>query len=380
MKPARIALLLLTSLAACAHEPPRVVKDGAAVSVTVATAHEESIPIVYRTSGTIRGRNTATLTSKTTGYVRAVLVRAGDRVTTGQPLIDLEANDVRATVMQARAGIDQATEAKAEAENALEAARVAAKVAKSSFTRAQKLFDDKAIPEQQLDDAEARFRGADAQEQMAQARVRGVASRIDEAKAVLDASQVRMGYAAIVAPFAGRVIERRVDPGVLASPGTPLLVIADEGLPRVETAVEESRANDVKIGDDVSVEIQTLPALVKGKVGEIVPTVDVASREFIVKIDLPPDIGALRAGTFARVAFTTGTRPRLVVPATALSSFGALDRVFVVSNDHARLRMVTHGDTVGAWTEILSGLSPNEIVVAAPPGDLRDGSPVKAVQ
>jgi RND family efflux transporter MFP subunit len=378
MNRARIALLFLTSLAACAHEPQLVASEAAPISVTVATVHEESFPIVYRTSGTVRGRNTAILTSKTTGYVRAVRVRAGDRVNLGQSLIDLEANDVRATVTQAHAGIEQAMEAKAEAENALQAAHVAADVAKSSFDRAQKLFDDKAIPEQQFDDAEARFRGAAAQEQMAQARVRGVASRIDEAKAVLDESQVMMGYAAIVAPFAGRVIERRVDPGVLAAPGTPLLVIADEGTPRVETAVEESRANDVKIGDDATVEIETLAAPVAGTVGEIVPTVDVASREFLVKIDLPPDVGALRAGTFARVSFASGTRPRLVVPATAISSFGALDRVFVVSDGHARLRMITHGDTVGTWTEILSGLAANEIVVAAPPSDLRDGAPVKA--
>ena len=65
--------------------------------------------------------------------MRAVHVRASDRVTLGQSLIDLEANDVRATVTQAHAGIEQAMEAKAEAENALEATRVAAKVAKSSF-------------------------------------------------------------------------------------------------------------------------------------------------------------------------------------------------------------------------------------------------------
>jgi len=208
-------------------------------------------------------------------------------------------------------------------------------------------------------------------------RLRSVSSSIDEAKASLGEAQATLGYAGIVAPFAGRVLERRVDPGTLASPGTPLLVIGDEGTLRVEAAVEESHVYDVKVGDGASVEIETLPGPLVGTVGEIVPSVDVASRAFLVKIDLPADAGALRPGTFARVSFQVGTRPRLVVPTSALTSFGALDRVFVVDAAHARLRMITRGEARGPWTEILSGLSANETVVAAPPADLRDGAPVE---
>jgi hypothetical protein len=134
----------------------------------------------------------------------------------------------------------------------------------------------------------------------------------------------------------------------------------------------------VKIGGDATVEIETLPKPLVGKVGEIVPTVDVASRAFLVKIDLLPDAGPLRPGTFARVSFPIGTKPRLVAPTTALTSFGALDRVFVVDGGHAHLRMVTRGEAQGPWTEILSGLSAGETLVAAPPAALRDGTPVEA--
>jgi RND family efflux transporter MFP subunit len=371
------ALAAAASLAGCgateAHHPA---PEPAPVPVTVGVAHDEPLAVLYRASGTVRGRNTTVLTSKTMGYVRAVRVRSGDRVTAGQPLLQLEANDVRASVARARAGLEQSTAAKTEAESALEAARVAAKVAKSSHDRAALLLKDNAIPQQQYDDAEARWRGAAAQEQMAQARVRSLASSIDEAKAALGEAQVTLGYADIVAPFAGRVLERRVDPGTLAAPGTPLLVIGDEGTLRVEAAVEESRADQVKVGDEVDVAIEMLPRPVVGRVGEIVPSVDVASRAFLVKIDLPSEVGALRPGTFARVSFHVGARPRLVVPTTAISSFGALDRVFVVDGAHARLRMITRGDTQGAWTEVLSGLSPNERV-ALSPVDLRDGAPVE---
>jgi multidrug efflux pump subunit AcrA (membrane-fusion protein) len=376
--PAAVALSVAALSLACAKpEAPHPLPDASPVPVTIATAHDEPLPVAYRASGTVRGRNTTVLTSKATGYVRAVRVRSGDRVAAGQALVDLEANDVRATVARARAGLAQSNESKTEAENALVAARANAKIAKSSFDRAAALLKDSAIPQQQFDEAEARWRSAEAQEQMAQARVRSVASRIDEATAALGEASATLGYAQIAAPFAGRVLERRVDPGALATPGTPLLVLADEAGLRVEAAVEESRADAVNVGDDADVAIDTQPSPLVGKVGEIVPSVDVASRAFLVKIDLPPEAGALRPGTFARVAFHVGTRPRLVVPTVAITAFGALDRVFVVDADRARLRMITRGEADGAWTEVLSGLSPGERVVAPAPLDLRDGTPVQ---
>ncbi len=365
-------------LAGCASHAPRPAPEGAAIRVDVALAHLEPLPVVYRASGTVRGRNTAVLTSKTTGYVRSVRVRPGDRVTAGQPLVQLEANDVRASVARARAGLDQSTEVRAEAENALEAARAAATIAKSTYERAALLLKDSAIPQQQYDEAEARWRGAVAQEKMAQARLRSVSSGIEEAKAALGEAQVTLGYADIVAPFSGQVLERRVDPGTLASPGLPLLVVCDEEAVRVEAAVEESYVDFVKIGAEARVEIETLARPLVGKVGEVVPSVDVASRAFLVKIDLPSDSGPLRTGTYARVSFDIGTRMRLVAPTTSLTIFGALDRVFVVDGGHARLRMITRGETSGRWTEILSGLSAGETLVAEPSAELRDGTPALA--
>jgi multidrug efflux pump subunit AcrA (membrane-fusion protein) len=368
----------LLALAGCAGHAPRPAPETAPVTVSVATAHVEPLPALYRASGTVRGRATATLTSKTTGYVRLVRVRPGDWVAAGQPLVQLEANDVRASVARARAGLDQSTEVRVEAESSLEAARAAAVIAKSSHDRAAMLLKDGAIPQQQYDEAEARWKGAVAQEKMAEARLRSVSSGMEEAKATLGEAQVTLGYADILAPFAGRVLERRVDPGTLASPGMPLLVVSDEGTVRVEVEVEESYVDAVRVGTDATVEIATLREPLVGKVGEVVPSVDVASRAFLVKIDLPPGSGSLRAGTFARVAFPIGTRPRLVAPTTALTSFGALDRVFVVEGGRARLRMITRGEAEGPWTEILSGLAAGETLVAAPPADLRDGARVEA--
>jgi RND family efflux transporter MFP subunit len=304
-------------------------------------------------------------------------VRSGDQVVAGQLLAQLETTELRAVVARARATIDRAAATQAEAESALAATRAEVKVAKLLFERESELFRTAAISRQQFDEAEARYRSALAGEAVAQARIRAGSSGVDEAKASFGEAQATLGYTSIVAPFAGRVSERHVDPGALATPGTPLFVITEQSALRVEVPVDATRADSVREGDSVQVEIDTLPSAFEGKIGEVVPNVDVSSRAFLVKVDLPSAVGTLRPGSFARVGFRLGTRARLVVPASAINSVGALDRVFVVDDARARLRMVTTGQTQGKWTEVLSGLSSDESVVITPPSGLCDGSRVE---
>ncbi len=372
---ALLVLLGSVVVAGCGHpEISQHEADGPPISVSTTAAHEENLDTLYRASGTVRGRTTATLTSKTTGYVRSVDVQPGDHVKAGQVLAVLEANDSAASVRRARAGFAQSMESRAEADNGLRAAQAALRVAKSTHDRAVALHAGHAITAQELDEAEARLRGAVAQEEMAQARLRGSSSRIDQAKAEVGEAQATLDYARITAPFAGQIIERRIDPGNLAAPGMPLLVVEQKGKLRIEAAVEESRAASVVLGDKALVEIEALAHPVEGTVGEIVPTVDVASRAFLVKVDLPEGLVGLRPGMFARVGFRVGARPRLVVPTTATTAHGALDRVFAVDGDRVRMRMVTLGETQGQWTEVLSGLGVGERVVATALPELRDGA------
>jgi RND family efflux transporter MFP subunit len=347
---------------------------GRPIPVELTTAHEEPLDALYRTSGTVRGRTTAVLTSKTVGYVRSVDVRAGDRVKAGQVLAVLEANDSSASVRRAHAGFDQSMEARAEAENAVAAAEAALRIAQTTHGRIAALHASEAVSQQEFDESQARLQAATAQAEMARARLRMSGSRISQAKAEVGEAQAALDYSRIVAPFAGQVIERRVEPGVLASPGMPLLVLEQEGRVLVEAPVEESRASSVTLGDTVKVEIEALGKPVVGRVGEIVPTVDVASRAFLVKVDLPPELVGLRPGMFARVSFRVGRKTPLVVPASAITRSGALDRLFVAEGDRVRLRMVTLGEAQGDWTEVLSGLAVGERVVASPAPGIADGA------
>jgi len=368
-------VLMIPNLLACGRtELAPSVPASSPVPVKLTSAHEENLATLYRSSGTVRGQTTAVLTSKTTGYVRAVDVRPGDTVRAGQLLTVLEANDSTAGVRRARAGFDQSLEARTEAENQLRSAQATLRVAQATHQRISAMYASQSIPQQAYDESEARLQAALAEEQAAQARLRSSSARIAQAKAEVGEAQASLDDTRITAPFAGQVIERRIDPGNLALPGTPLLVLEQEGTLRVETAVEESHAASVALGDGVVVEIEALPQPVNGKVAEIVPAVDAASRAFLVKIDLAGERAGLRPGMFARVGFRVNTRPRLVVPTSAITKNGALDRVFATDGEWLRLRMVTLGEAQGPWTEVLSGLTSGDRLVATPTPLVTDGA------
>lgn len=372
---AAVAVATLASSACASHEAKNPPPDAPPVAVAVVSAHTEPLDVLYRASGTVRGRSTAVITSKTTGYVRDVKVRPGDRVVTGQLLALLEAKDSAASARRAGAGLDTASQTKGEAEHALEAARIAATIAKTTRDRVAALAAGGSVSKQQLDDADAQWRAAVAQEQVAEARLRSAASRIAQAGAEVAEAMTMLDYAKITAPFDGRVIERRIDPGSMASPGVVLLVVEDDVRLRVEASVGESFAAAIVMGDQATVTTDALPQPLPARVTEIVPSIEAGSRAFIVKVDLPDGVTGLRAGMFARAAFKVGTRPRLVVPKGAVTSLGALDRVLVVEGDRARLRMITVGDAQDAWVEVLSGLEAGERVVATP-AMLKDGARV----
>jgi RND family efflux transporter MFP subunit len=375
----RIFLTTLVALGAAAcgtAEAKHTTAEPSPIPVAIATAHTEPLDVLYRASGTVRGKSTAVLTSKTVGYVRDVKVCPGDRIARGQLLAVLEANDAAASVRRASAGLDFAAQSKAEAEHALEATRVAAKNAKTTRDRIAALVRDGSVPQQQMDDAEAQWKSAVAQEQAAEARLRSASSRIAQAGAEIGEAQAMLDYAKITAPFDGRVIERRVDPGNLASPGTALLVVEEDARLRVEASVVESRAGAIAVGGDATVAVDAVAAPLHAKVSEVVPAVDAASRAFLVKVDLPESTAGLRPGMFARVLFKVGSRPRLVIPKSAVAPLGALDRALVVDGDHAHLRMITVGDAQGDWLEVLSGLDAGERIAAVPAG-IKDGARVE---
>jgi len=355
--------------AACSRQEAPLAATGAqptASAVQVETVTVSAIANIYRASGTVRARQTAAIAAKIAANILDVRVHAGDPVQAGQTLIVLDRRDLEANLRRAEAARTEAESAVTETENAIASARASVELARVTHKRFQDLLAKASVSQQEFDESQARLTSAEAALEMAVSKRRQVEARRSQAEAEVAAARVALSYATLAAPFAGLVTERKADPGSLATPGAPLLTLEREGSLRLEASIDESRLGLARIGESVAVEIDGLNRTVSGRVGEIVPSVDSATRTFTAKIDLP-GLPGLRAGMFGRADFAAGKREAVLVPQSAVLERGQIRSVHVVEGDTARLRFVTLGEAQGNWREILSGLTAGERIIVAPP-------------
>ncbi len=347
------AALLAAGLVACnssrpAASAPEVVRD-----LTLAKVESLQVPDTFSITGTVHASETAQLSAQMMGNVTSVRVHEGDRVARGQVLLTIDA-------AQPAAALDRATAGVKAAEHDVAAASSDAALTEATLRRYQTLYDRKSVSPQEFDEVKTRAQGAAARREMAQAG-------LNEARAAQRQASSALGYTQIRAPFAGVVTERRVDPGVLAAPGMPLLTVEGSGRFRLEASIDENDLRDVTLGKAIPVTLDALgESALTGKVTQIVPAADAASRSFTVKIELPED-PALRSGLYGRAQVARGVRNAIVVPRSSVVTRGALQGVYVAGADGIlRLRYVTLGTVIDNRVEILSGLSAGEMVVAAP--------------
>jgi RND family efflux transporter MFP subunit len=312
-------------------------------------------------------------------YVQQVNAQVGDHVREGQALITLDARDLDANVRRAEAGRAEVESAIPELENATAAAKANLDLAQTTFKRMEELAAKKSISNQEMDEASARLKAAQANYDMVRSRRAQVDSKIAVMEQEVRAAGIMRDYAKLAAPFSGVVITRSVEPGNLATPGAPLLTIEQDGLYRLEASVDESKLASVRIGQAVEVVIDASDRKLNARVSEIVPSVDAASRTYVVKVDLPA-ASQMRTGMFGRAIFPLGAQTVVAIPLAALTERGQLQSVFVVEEGVAHTRLVTTGRRTSAAAEVLSGLSPGERVVAPVPVGLQDGAKVEVRQ
>lgn len=364
-------------LAGCGEAPKeKPITSSPAVAVSTVTVAAESWPSIYEAAGTVRARTTAVISAKLMGYVREVKVQAGDQVREGQTLVTLETRDLDVNSRRAEAAREEVRTSMPEADSAVAVAKANLELAQVTFGRMQDLQRKKSISNQEFDEASAKLKVAKAAHDMARARRAQLNAKLAAVDQEVRSTEVTRSYADMLAPFAGVVTARQVEPGSLAVPGTPLLTIERQGAFRLEAAVEESRLLAIRVGQPVSVALDSLDRALEARVSEIVPAVDAASRAYTVKIDLPA-IPTLRSGVFGRAAFHLGSRPMLTLPAAAVIERGQLQSVMVVDNLIARTRLLTLGQKLKDRVEVLSGLSAGETVIFPVPRGLQDGARVE---
>ncbi len=372
-----LAILISMTGGCSRHETP-VAAAGAEpglAAVQVETVADSEIADIYQASGSVRARYSAAIAAKIAAAILEVHVQTGDHVLAGQTLVMLDRRDLEANLRRSEAARAEADNAIDETESAITAARANLELARVTHQRFRDLLANVSVSQQEFDESQARLRSAEAALQMAASKRRQIGERRSQSEAEVVAARVTLGYATLTAPFAALVTERKADPGSLATPGTPLLTLEREGNPRLEASIDESRLGMVRVGERVAVEIDGLNRTVTGRLAEVVPSVDAATRSFTAKVDLPA-LPGLRSGMFGRAGFATGKRGALLVPQSAVLEHGQIQSVYVLKGETARLRLITLGERRGDQREVLSGLTAGEKIIVTPPPLLTDGSRV----
>ena len=248
------------------------------------------------------------------------------------------------------------------------------------FKRYEQLLKDNSVSQQEFEEIQSRSRQAKATLTQTEAMVEAARSRVQQAQAAVQQATLAKKDAQVRAPYDGQVVSKLIDAGDLASPGTPLLNLEQEGLFCADLVLPERHIQTVKVGMQVKVLVPALDNLdVIGEVGRIIPAADAQSRSFEVKVGMPQGLD-LKTGMFARVSIPIGGAGQLMVPETAIVHEGQLTGVFVVGDQNmARFRLVRTGKILGDRVEIISGLKEGQRYVSKVPAKLKDGMQVEGI-
>ncbi|MFH2125367.1 MAG: efflux RND transporter periplasmic adaptor subunit [Pseudomonadota bacterium] len=294
-------------------------------------AKRVELPINYQAVGTLRPVSEIRVEARVPGRILSLKAEPGQMVKENQVLVVLDGREYQARLEQAR--------------QALVETKAVVQRANSEHQRIKRLLEGQAATQRQMEQAIEGLERALAQEA--------------QAKRQVEQASLALGYTRVSAPVAGRVLKRLAEPGDLALPGRPLLLMeAGRGL-RLEALVPERLVGRVRPGQELTVELPAQGKRLAAKVEHIVPSADPATRSFLVKANLP-HAPELFAGMYGRLLIPMGSRPAVLIPAKAIQMVGQLEMVTIKQDGLWQRVMVTTGRSQGDTVEVLSGLKGGE--------------------
>ena len=324
-----------------------------AMDVKTVTLAPKPIPQTSEFVATIKSLRSTNIQPQVEGFVRQIMVKAGDRVRAGQPLMQIDPDKQQATV-----ATTQSQRASREADLAL---------ARQQLARMQKLLDAGAVSQAELEQAETNVKTAEAQ-------LAAVSSQIRE-------NEVQLQYYRVTAPADGIVGDIEVRPGDRVTPSTLITTIdAAEGLEAyVNVPLERAAALrpglTVELLDADGQGISTTPSTC------IAPRADDATQSILVKATLRARPPGIRVQQYVRARIIWTNEPAISVPVVAVNRISGQYFVFVAEQGQgglvARQKPVTVGDLIGDSYIVRSGVKEGEKVIVSNIQKLQDGVPVK---
>ena len=315
----------------------------------------------YEAVGTIRPRTEAKIEAQVMAQVMDVMATPGETVEKDEILVILDSRQLSSRLGQAREGLKSAISGKEQALQSVAAAEAAFDRAESDYRRHQTYYESQAATEQQLEEARSAYLRAEAELKRAREGLKSADAGIGKARQVVREAEIALGYTELRAPEKAEVLKRLADPGDLALPGKPLLLLQTKGGLRLEAYIREGLIGKVKLGDSLPLEIKAVEKKIDAVVEEIVPYADPQTRTFIVKAALPVGAG-LYPGMFGKLLIPVQERSAVLVPEEAIRKVGQMEIVKARVEGGWQSRFIKTGKKIGDKIEVLSGLSGKETV------------------
>ena len=265
-----------------------------------------SLPLEERLSGVVKAQNQVAIRAEISAPIVEVMVKSGEAVERGQPLVRLKDDTLREQLRQAEASVRLARAAAAEAR-----ARVAELEAQVTRTRA--LAEQELVSELELETQEARLAATRAAADQTKARLDEARATAGERRAASDRTLVR-------SPVAGHVGQRNAEVGMIADAGSVLFVVGNLDELRVEIPLTEAMLSYVEPGLPIRLSAQALgDEGVEAILSRVSPFLSAESFSTVGEIDVENTGGRLRPGMFVTVDVLYGrSEQATLVPNSAL--------------------------------------------------------------
>ena len=319
-------------------------------NVTVVRA--EQIRTGPALSGSLTPEKSATIRAEMSAAVLQTFAEAGQRVTTGQPLAQLDASVLRDQQLSAR--------------GAVTTAQSSYDIAQRELSRNQALEKAGAIAERDLERARNALIAAQGQLATARAQLANVNKQLDKAS--------------VQAPFTGVVSLRQVNAGDVVSPGTALFTVVDPGSMQLEASVPADALTQVRVGMPVEFKVNGYPnRSFSGRITRVNPTADPATRQVKIVASIPNAGNTLVGGLFAEGRVASEARTAPMVPLAAVDERGL--RPTVVRLKQGKIEKVEVGigirDAAAETVEITSGIVPGDTLLLGAARGISPGTPVR---
>jgi len=324
--------------------------------------------------------------AKVAGYLKNILVDVGDQVKEGQLLAVLEIPELRDEAQQDEASVQRSAEEINRAQADLDRAESAHEIAHLGATRLAGVLKSRPnlVAQQDVDDAAARDRMAEAQVSTAKAALAAARQQLAVSNAVANKTRTLLEYTRITAPFTGVVTHRYADTGAMIQAGTasqsqamPLVRLSQNARLRLTIPVPESAVASIRVGEPVDVRIDSINRSLPGTVSRFAGKVNPDTRTMDTEVDVRNDDLSLVPGMYASASIAL-EKPRriLTVPVQALERGDERTTVMVVTNGVLERKPVKLGLETPDRAEITDGIHEQDVVVIGNRSQLRPGMTV----